>query len=259
MKDRIEFLKELIRCRPVSADVEQVNAVAGKVREFLDSEGLYSCVETIRGRSVVYGATEETTTPDVLLNVHMDVVPAEDHQFEPFEKDGWLHGRGANDCLGNVVIASRALARLKGQASVGVVYSADEEIGGLTTAGMVELGYVATKLILVLDGPEYAIATAQKGVVTLTLSAGGKAAHSSTPWLGENAIDRLIDGYLKIRDMFPDARPGDEWHNTLGVEDSGGHRLQPCARGRVHDHQHPLHRARRRCADRGAHPRADRT
>ncbi|MBT7302343.1 MAG: M20/M25/M40 family metallo-hydrolase, partial [Victivallales bacterium] len=37
------------------------------------------------------------------------------------------------------------------------------------------------------------------------------------PWKGVNAIDRLIDGYLSIRELFPAVVPGDEWHNTMAA------------------------------------------
>ena len=33
-------------------------------------------------------------------------------------------------------------------------------------------------------------------------------------WLGVNAIDRLISGYIKVKSVFPPVKPGDEWHTT---------------------------------------------
>ncbi|MCK5805913.1 MAG: M20/M25/M40 family metallo-hydrolase, partial [Lentisphaeria bacterium] len=215
MKNSIELLKELISLRPVSADIENVNRASGVLFEYLTGEGLHCVVEHADGRDVLFAATEETKTPDVLLNAHVDVVPAEDHQFVPFERDGQLVGRGTNDCLGNAVILAQTLIRCQGRASVGALFSSDEEIGGMTTRAMVERGYGAQRLILIVDGSQYAVAVAQKGVLTLELQAEGKAAHASTPWQGSNAIDTLIDGYARIRDMFPGVTAGDEWHNTM--------------------------------------------
>jgi succinyl-diaminopimelate desuccinylase len=166
---------------------------------------------------VLYAATVDTKTPALLLNAHVDVVPAEDSQFAPFEEDGWLHGRGSGDCLGHAVICAQTVLRSLGKASVGVVFSADEEVGGATTLEMVQRGYGATQTILVVDGASHAIAVAQKGILSVTLAATGKAAHSSAPWLGDNAIDRLIDGYQKVRDLFPPVGAGDEWHDTLAA------------------------------------------
>lgn len=215
MRDTIELLRELIPLRPVSADVGAVNAVTERLEGYLRGEGALVTVEDVGGRKVLYASTEDTRQPDLLLNTHVDVVPGEDGQFVPREEDGWLHGRGANDCLGNAVVCAQALCRCRGRASVGALFSADEEIGGLTTAALVERGYGARRLIIVVDGAAYAVAVAQKGILTCTLSAQGVAAHSSTPWLGRNAIDALIEGYLRIRTLFPDVKAGDEWHDTM--------------------------------------------
>jgi len=217
MKDSIALLKELIPLRPVSADVEAVNRATQALHAYLSEAGAHCCIEEVDGRQVLYAATEETKTPAVLLNAHVDVVPADDGQFVPREEAGWLHGRGSGDCLGHAVICAQAVVRSLGKASVGAVFSADEEIGGATTLAMVQRGYGARCLILVVDGASGAIAVAQKGILSFTLQATGKAAHSSTPWKGVNAIDRLIDGYLSIRELFPAVVPGDEWHNTMAA------------------------------------------
>ncbi len=218
VEDTIELLKRLIRTKPVSADVPAVNRATDLLRRYLaEHDGLHCDMEHKDGRDILYAATRQTKTPDVLLNVHLDVVPAREEQFVPVEKKGWLHGRGSSDCLGCAAIAAQALIRCRTPRSVGVIFSSDEEVGGETTAHMVRRGYGANAVILVIDGAPYAIAVAQKGVLTLSLRATGKTAHSSTPWLGENAIDRLIDGYLEIRGLFPDVAAGDEWHNTLAA------------------------------------------
>jgi succinyl-diaminopimelate desuccinylase len=217
MRDTLDLLKELIPLRPVSADVPAVNAVAERLRAYLAAAGLQVTAEEVGGRTVVFACTESTRQPDLLLNAHLDVVPAEDDQFVPREQDGWLHGRGANDCLGNAVVCAQAACRCRGKASVGVLLSADEEIGGATTAAMVERGYGARRLVLVADGMAQAVAVAQKGILTCVLKAEGTAAHSSTPWLGRNAIDALIDGYLKVRTLFPEVKAGDDWHDTMAA------------------------------------------
>ena len=184
---------------------------------WLRAEGLHCSLEDVDGRQVLYASTEPTRTPAVLLNAHLDVVPGETDQFTPQVVGGWLHGRGSADCLGNAVICARALCRARGRASVGAIFSSDEEIGGGTTAAMVARGYGAKQLVLVVDGPAYAVAVAQKGIVTCVLTARGRSAHASTPWLGNNAIDRLVDGYVKVRTLFPEAKAGDEWHDTMAA------------------------------------------
>ena len=50
--------------------------------------------------------------PTLLLNAHIDVVPAAyESQYEPEIKDGWIYARGASDCLGNAVCIIKVLCK----------------------------------------------------------------------------------------------------------------------------------------------------
>ena len=110
MSEYKELLYRLIECRPVTADVSAVNQAENVMRDFLESRGLYCTMEVIDGRQTLYASTRPGKVQDVLLNAHLDVVPANDeNQFTPCEKDGWLYARGAGDCLGNAVCIARFL------------------------------------------------------------------------------------------------------------------------------------------------------
>mgnify|MGYP006284011189 CR=1 FL=1 len=211
----VDLLTELVALRPVTAEVDRVNAAVHRLREFLDAAGVHTREYTLQDRRILYAATAETDEVDYLLNVHLDVVPAEDAMFTVTSRDGWLHGRGTADCLGNSCLVAALLASLRGRASVGAIFSTDEETGGTTTAYMAGQPIRARRLIAVLDGAGNAVTIAQKGVLTLQLCASGQACHSAEPWEGVNALDRLIDGYAAIRDLFPQATADDPWHPTL--------------------------------------------
>ncbi len=215
MNDSLELLKELIRCKPVSDRIDCVNRAESVMRNYLESKGLYCVTEQIDGRSVLYASTLPGKVQDILLNAHLDVVPAPDEMFEPVEKDGRLYARGSADCLGNAVCIAEILCRCAGKASVSAFFTADEEIGGSTTAAMVERGYAARKMVLILDAAPYSIAHAQKGILTLTLRAHGKGGHSSEPWRLDNPIDRLVDGYVKLREAWPPLPHDSHWGNTM--------------------------------------------
>ena len=164
MRTAVELLRALAACRPVSADVPAVNSAVDLLWAELESAGLHTTVEELQNRRILFAATVANgKCPDVLLNAHLDVVPAEPDQFDIREENGRLYGRGASDCLGNCAVAAGVLNRLKGRASVGAIFSTDEEIGGETTAAMVERGYGATRLILVMDGGGYAVTVACHG------------------------------------------------------------------------------------------------
>jgi succinyl-diaminopimelate desuccinylase len=187
------------------------------MQTFLEREGVGTRVECMGERRVLYAASALDETPRILVSVHLDVVPAPDDLFVLRHENGRLLGRGTHDCLGNAVIAARALVRLADRPGVGVVFSTDEETGGDTSTFMVQRGYGARELVIMIDAMAYAVVVAQKGMVSVRLVATGASAHASRPWDGVNAIDRLVDGYLRVRDLFPRVTPPDDWHPTLAA------------------------------------------
>ena len=178
MKTDVEFLDKLIRIPSISSDVAQVNVAMDVMRDYLEAHGVACVMETTEGRNVLYASTRPGKEQDYLLNAHLDVVPAEPALFIPRIEDGKMYGRGTDDCKGCALAIAQILCELNGKASVGAIFTADEEIGGLSTKYMVEQGYRARKLVMVLDTSAYAITTAEKGVLDLILRASGKAAHS---------------------------------------------------------------------------------
>jgi succinyl-diaminopimelate desuccinylase len=151
----------------------------------------------------------------VILNAHLDVVAAPGEMFSTRLSGNTLFGRGVDDCKGTAAIIMNLLVKLNGKASVGAIFSADEEEGGLSTRYMVRRGYTG-RLALVLDGNLNRLTVAQKGILSLTLHAKGRACHSASPWRGDNAIHRLLAAYPKIEALFPvKATEKNNWHNTL--------------------------------------------
>lgn len=212
-----DLLLELAANRPVTAETARVNATVDQLRQYLAGEGVRTAVEELDGRHILYAATVPGKRVDVLLNAHLDVVPAEEEVFQIREENGWLFGRGTHDCLGNSAVVANLLVDLQGKVSLGAIFSTDEEVGGATTKAMVERGYTARRFVLVLDGSGYALAVAQKGILAVRLIAHGRACHAAYAWRGDNAIDRLVDGYAKIRGLFPPIQPPDEWHTSMAA------------------------------------------
>ncbi len=219
----LELLKNLIHCKAITENMDAVNHATELMHDYLASRGLHCVIEVMNGRRILYASTMNDKTPDVLLNAHLDVVPAPDAMFEPEIRDGKLFARGSADCQGNALVVAETLCALVGKANVGAIFSSDEETSGATTAYMVAHGYSAKKIILIIDAAPYGIAYAQKGIVSVTLRANGKGGHASEPWAFENPIDMLIDGYARLRAAWP-ALPDDHWGNSMAAcVISGGH------------------------------------
>ena len=220
MKEYLNLLGELIRLRPTSENIPAVNRVAETIRKFLESRELHCAMEELDGRKILYASNVPGKTPDLLLNAHIDVVPAAyESQYEPdCRDDGWLYARGASDCLGNAVCIIKSLCEADPKVSIGAIFTSNEEIGGETTAHMVRLGYRAKRLIVVMDHwNNYNICCAQKGILVVKLTAHGKGGHSSAPWAFDNPIDKLMDGYLKFRQTWKNPAKEDSWHTSMAA------------------------------------------
>lgn len=153
----------------------------------------------------------------LLWDTHQDTVPVEGMTIDPFKPtvaDGKLYGRGACDEKGAMAAMIVALARLAQEQPAGmptVVFSATvNEENGFTGARAVAASWAdgSNPLLprqpdaaIVAEPTELNVVVAHKGVLRWRCSVHGRAAHSSDPAAGENAIFamrhvlRVIEGY----------------------------------------------------------------
>lgn len=216
------LLEELVRIPSVSADVAQVNRATAAMRGWLEARGVPCAVETDdRGRQVLWASTVPGKEQDFVLVCHLDVVPAPEAMFRVVERDGRLYGRGVADCKANAVVCAETLVALSGKVSVGCIFTADEEIGGFTTALMLARGYRPRRMVIVPDLAEYGLCNAHKGHAVLRLVAHGTVGHSSRPWASDNALEKLIAGCAALRREWDRthaaATAADCWHDTIAI------------------------------------------
>lgn len=226
--DKIAEVKELLSIPSVATDVVSNDRAIEWMKGHLERHGVWCVVETWPGdgRKILYAATRKgLETPDYVLVTHLDVVaPVSVEQFVPVEKNGRLYARGACDTKVNAFCGAEALIRLNGLASVGCVFSSDEEIGGNTTKHMIALGHARPqRAVLVLDagGMNSNITYSCKGNAYYKVTAIGKSGHSSCPEKCLNPNYLLAEAMLKIRDAYPHQKPG-EWGNVASVTIIGG-------------------------------------
>lgn len=166
-------------------------------------------------------AGSDPTLNPVLLMAHMDVVPIaprEDSQWQypPFSgelADGYVWGRGALDTKGSMIAMLEAAELLmqqgfKPERSVLFSFGADEEIGGYNGNRLVaehllqqgiklawvsdEGGAITQGMIPGVNASVALIGIAEKGSVTLNVTASAVGGHSSMPPpFDETAIGRL--------------------------------------------------------------------
>jgi acetylornithine deacetylase len=144
--------------------------------------------------------------PGLVLSGHMDVVPAEEPEWEthPFtlaERDDRYVGRGACDMKGFLALAANlALAALAEPAAsaprlahpLALLFTYDEEVGTLGARRLVESCPAARALpssAVIGEPTGLRVARAHKGHLTMRITLHGRSAHSGYPHLGENAIE----------------------------------------------------------------------
>jgi acetylornithine deacetylase/succinyl-diaminopimelate desuccinylase-like protein len=127
---------------------------------------------------------------------------------------GRLWGRGAVDTKGSLAAMILAAARLPREKFAGrIVVTASVCEENLTGA---ELSHVLDRFPadVVVTGEPTALrlGVAQKGRATLLLHAAGRAAHTSRPELGDNAVYKMIEAIQRLRAVplpgAPDLGPG---------------------------------------------------
>jgi len=154
-------------------------------------------------RPNTYGTLKgEREGPWVLLNGHVDVVPADpsgwSHDpFEPVVKNGKIFGRGAADMKGSSacqIFAMKALVEtgVKFRGRITSTFTTDEEVGGYSGVNYLVDKRVITKDVdycLSTDSGIEALDIASLGDAEYLITVRGKAAHSGRGWTGVNAIE----------------------------------------------------------------------
>jgi len=146
----------------------------------------------------------------VLWVGHIDVVPEgkpENWTYPPYDgviADGCVYGRGSSDMKGScaaAMVSARILNELESiPNTVEFWFTADEEIGGGEGARwLAQSGRFNADICVIGDGNgggplAPSIDLGCKGGAGVKLIARGQTAHGSTPYLGKNAITRLING-----------------------------------------------------------------
>src|SRR6266704_455188 len=152
--------------------------------------------------------------PKILLNGHVDVVPADpsgwsNHPFKPVVKNGKIYGRGSADMKGSDACQIYSLKALvetgaKFRGSITPTFTTDEEVGGYSGVNYLIDKHVITKDIdycLSTDSGIEALHIASLGDAEYLIMVKGRAAHSGRGWTGVNAIEygaSLIEELKKL-------------------------------------------------------------
>ncbi|HSB82770.1 MAG TPA: M20 family metallopeptidase [Candidatus Methylomirabilis sp.] len=183
-------------------------AMAKVVAEWLAGAGVEAELQTVLpGRpNVLARVPGRDRTRTFLLESHMDTVEVTGMQVDPFAgeiRDGRLYGRGACDAKGPLAAMLLAVAELaRGERPpVDVLLAAvmDEEHRYRGVSALLQR-VEPWAAAIVGEPTELELVVAHKGCVRFPVTAHGRACHSSMPWDGDNAIMRMADLLLFIRE-----------------------------------------------------------
>jgi acetylornithine deacetylase len=171
------------------------------------------------GRFNVYARLD--TPPEIVFSTHFDCVPP---FFPSSEERGMLFGRGACDAKGILAaqVAAAESLRAAGETRIALLFLAGEERGSDGARVANEHAPDAVRFLINGEPTDNRLGAATRGLLRVRLHAGGRAAHSSFPELGESAIDKLLDALMVLRGIaLPDDPLLGRTHYTVGLIEGG--------------------------------------
>jgi acetylornithine deacetylase/succinyl-diaminopimelate desuccinylase-like protein len=219
-REALALFQDLLRLDTTNPPGNET-AAAELIASALRQDGIES---TLVGRApqrmnAVARLRGDGSRPPLLLNAHLDVVPAEPERWRhpPFSgalHDGWVWGRGAVD-MKNMAAMSvsvlRALAREGARLRRDLIFcaSADEEAGSHEGAAWLVdahpelvraeygLGEVGGFSLHIASATFYPVQVAMKGVLWVTMRARGEPGHGSIP-RPQSAVIKLAQAVARL-------------------------------------------------------------
>lgn len=198
-----KLLKALIEAQstPDKGEIAAAKVISAE----LDRAGINSRIDTWDSNraNLISRITSDGSRPALLFACHLDVVgpgesPWTHPPFEAIETGGRIYGRGAADMKGGTAAVVAAITRIiesgiKLRGDMVFLASAGEEVdscGAIRFAANRNLmGDLAG--VIIPEPTDFDVVSAHRGMLWLEVITQGKAAHSSRPEFGVNAINSM--------------------------------------------------------------------
>lgn len=198
----VNILADLIRIKSVNPAYDRESSekhIQAFILDFFRKrEILAEEQQVLDGRAnVIAKLPGKNPSRKIIFEAHCDTAGVEGMTISPFEPqitNGRIYGRGACDTKAGLAAMMLAIADLKrtnlqSPCEVWVVSAVDEEH---TYRGVLKLLEGLKAVAAVVSEPtEMKMAIASKGCLRWRITVRGKAAHSSKPRLGTNAIEHM--------------------------------------------------------------------
>ncbi len=203
-----------------TSTVDGIRAAQGFVKGWLESREIDVHDHIHNGLPVLSAWVGNAEGPTIVFHGHIDVVPGNQEQFAPRIEGDRLIGRGAYDMKGGLAAMMCALRDVADQRNVGVRFmcAPDEESEDVDTRSTDVLVGEGFKGDFAITGEptDLHVGVQAKGVLAVRVTVHGRAAHGSTPWLGDNAITKAIDVFRRI-ETLPFSRESSEMFDRPSI------------------------------------------
>lgn len=212
----INLCSNLVQIPTVSPPGES-REIAKFVKSYFSNLGITARIyEKVEGKSNVCVELPGKREGKIIWLGHVDTVPPGDlssWKHDPYGGEvvnGRIYGRGSSDTKGAVaaaMIAAKALSKLPRdkRCSVEFWFTTCEEIGAREGARwLAKEGLFRGDVCIVGDSEGFlprdpVIDVGCKGIIRVKLKTKGLAVHGSVPFLGENAVEKLIKVWRYVR------------------------------------------------------------
>ncbi|WP_263851159.1 ArgE/DapE family deacylase [Apilactobacillus quenuiae] len=227
-ENKLKILSDLINIKTVD---ENEADVARYINQLLNHYGINSqIIEQENNRSNLVAEIGNGNGPKLAFEGHEDTVSEgninvwDSNPFSAKVIGDKLFGRGATDMKSGLAAMIIAMIELKEQkvhlnGSLRLLATISEELTQGGAHKLTKLGYADDLDSMIIGEPtgdevnNHSIVYSHKGALIYTVESIGKAAHSSTPELGIDAIDNLIEYRSLEKQLFASFTVSDD---TLG-------------------------------------------
>ncbi|HHJ5168911.1 TPA: ArgE/DapE family deacylase [Staphylococcus aureus] len=220
-KEKIQLLADIVELQ--TENNNEID-VCNYLKDLFDKYDIKSEILKVNEHRANIVAEIGNGSPILALSGHMDVVDAgnqDNWTYPPFqltEKAGKLYGRGTTDMKGGLMALVITLIELKEQnqlpqGTIKLLATAGEEKEQEGAKLLADKGYLDDVDGLIIAEPTGSgIYYAHKGSMSCKVTATGKAVHSSVPFIGDNAIDTLLEFYNLFKEKYSELKQQDTKH-----------------------------------------------
>ena len=220
-EEKLQILADMVEIR---TENDNEIEVCQYLQKLLSKHDIDSNILKVNDKRANIVAEIGSGSPVLAISGHMDVVASGDENewtyppFELTEKDGKLYGRGTSDMKGGLAALVISLIELKEEdalkdGTMRLLATTGEEKEQEGAKLFAKEGYMDDVDGLIIAEPTKSmIFYAHKGSMDCKVSAKGKTTHSSVPFLGDSAIDTLVDFVNQMKNKYQDIKKEDTKH-----------------------------------------------